>query len=305
MLPSVRWRRARTAAASSTLTPRSRSTASSTAWVVLPVMIVEGGRLAKWTRWTAFCMDIAATPANPVSSPAGASLVENGPSSTASAKNASSRITFAASRMRSAGRPCVCRAAPARRASATTTMNSGSASSLAITPCVPKTRAAPSVTKLPVTCAVNNPSRPRKPAVSTNPPLKLSNAATTGFLVTILPPERSWRGGPAVDEDRGGYEAADDRGMLEKGHHLMHTVRPIDCPERVGQERRQRRETGEQASAQPAEPPAEKQRRAAELRGDHQRREEHGWSEAEGGDLSQRRVEVEELGQPADDKGRG
>lgn len=41
------------------------------------------------------------------------------------------------------------------------------------------TSAAPSVTKLPVTCAVNRPARPRKPAVSTKPPLNDSNAATT------------------------------------------------------------------------------------------------------------------------------
>src|SRR5262249_6792499 len=151
-----------------------------------------------------------------------------------------------------AGNPRALKAVPATFARATMTINSGSASSLAITPCVPKTRAAPSVTKLPVTCAVNSPSRPRKPAVSTNPPLKLSNAATTGFLVTIHPPDGSGGGGPAVDEDRCGYEAADDRGMLEEGHHLMHTVRPVDCPERVGQERRQRREAGEHAGAQPA-----------------------------------------------------
>jgi len=33
------------------------------------------------------------------------------------------------------------------------------------------------VTKLPVTWAVKSPCKPRKPAVSTKPPLKLSNAA--------------------------------------------------------------------------------------------------------------------------------
>jgi len=56
---------------------------------------------------------------------------------------------------------------------------------------------------------------------------------------------------------------------------------------------------------QPAEPPGEIQRRAAELRGDHQRREGRGRSEPEGADLSQCRVEVEELRRAADDEWRG
>jgi hypothetical protein len=76
---------------------------------------------------------------------------------------------------------------PARRASATTIANSGSANNLATTPCVPKTKAAASVTKFPVTCAVKSPCRPRKPAVSTKPPLKLSKAGTASSVILDNP----------------------------------------------------------------------------------------------------------------------
>jgi hypothetical protein len=65
--------------------------------------------------------------------------------------------------------------------------NSGNASSLATTPCVPETSVAASVTKLPVTWAVNSPCSPRNPAVSTKPPLKLSRAEIADdFLLTSL-----------------------------------------------------------------------------------------------------------------------
>src|ERR1700730_15353918 len=42
---------------------------------------------------------------------------------------------------------------------------------------------AASVTKLPVTCAVNNPCRPRKPTVSTNPALKLKSRVMTELFI--------------------------------------------------------------------------------------------------------------------------
>ena len=58
------------------------------ACVVLPVISVVGGRLARCTRCTAFCSAMAAMPAKPVSSAAGLSGSGNGPNETASAKNA-------------------------------------------------------------------------------------------------------------------------------------------------------------------------------------------------------------------------
>ncbi len=45
----------------------------------------------------------------------------------------------------------------------------GQRQDLAMMPWLPEISAAPSVTKFPVTCAVNRPCKPRKPAVSTKP----------------------------------------------------------------------------------------------------------------------------------------
>src|SRR5262245_4096418 len=141
-------------------------------------MSVVGGRFARCTRCRAFCKAIAAIPAKPVSSASGLSASSNGPNATASAKKVASRTTSAPSMMRSAGIPRRRNTPPARRATAITAMNSGRARTLLRMPWLPSTSAAPSVTKLPVTCATNRPLRPRKPMVSTKPPLKESNEAT-------------------------------------------------------------------------------------------------------------------------------
>src|SRR5450631_2109359 len=155
-------------------------------------------------RWTAFWTAMAATPAKPVTSAAGASLSANGPSVTASTKNATSNTTFAISRSRTAGHCRAIRAAPANRTRATTRMNSGSASSLAMAPCVPSTRVAPSVTKFPVTCAVKRPCRPRKPAVSTKPATKLSRAAMRWFFIaSSCPRDRIFCEGPGTPRGAG------------------------------------------------------------------------------------------------------
>src|SRR5690606_23623323 len=61
--------------------------------------------------------------------------------------------------------------------SAMTATKTGSAMILLMMPWWPATSAAPSVTKLPVTCEVNRPARPRKPTASTKPPLNDSSAA--------------------------------------------------------------------------------------------------------------------------------
>jgi hypothetical protein len=63
--------------------------------VVEPVMIVVGGRLARCTRCSAFCIAIAAIPAKPVNSASGLSASSKGPNFTASAKKAASRTTRA------------------------------------------------------------------------------------------------------------------------------------------------------------------------------------------------------------------
>jgi non-heme chloroperoxidase len=72
--------------------------------------------------------------------------------------NAPRSKVVAANMRRRVGSPCSVNAAPITCAKAITSMNSGSASSLAITPWVPKTNVAPKVTKLPVTYAVNSPA---------------------------------------------------------------------------------------------------------------------------------------------------
>ena len=89
----MRENRVRTAGASSGATPASRSTASSVACMVEPVINIVGGRLARCTRCSAFCKAIAAIPAKPVSSAAGLSASANGPNRTASMKKAASRTT--------------------------------------------------------------------------------------------------------------------------------------------------------------------------------------------------------------------
>src|SRR5271169_6611731 len=128
-------------------------------------------------------MAMPAMPAKPVKSATGTSLSGNGPSFTAKTKNARRNVTFATSNQRSAGMPRAVMAPLASRATTMTATNSGSAKILAMTPCVPYTKAAASVTKFPVTCAVNKPCRPRNPIVSTKPPLKLSNAGIPSLLI--------------------------------------------------------------------------------------------------------------------------
>src|ERR1700745_2684736 len=92
MLTDMRRKRARIAAWSPR--PITRSTASSTAWVVLPVIKVVGGRWGRCTRCTPFCSAMAAMPQNPVNNAGSASLSGNGPSVTASKKKAMRNSTF-------------------------------------------------------------------------------------------------------------------------------------------------------------------------------------------------------------------
>jgi hypothetical protein len=103
MLSATRTKRARISAVFPALGAISRSTASIVACVVLPVMIVVGGALARCTRWSAFCSAIAAMPAKPVSRSERTVGSANAPKVTASAKNANSSAAAAASRIRSTG----------------------------------------------------------------------------------------------------------------------------------------------------------------------------------------------------------
>jgi hypothetical protein len=93
------------------------------------------------------------------------------------------------------GMPLAARAIPAIRAKATIAANSGSANNLAMTPCVLSTSVAANVTKFPVTCAINSPCRPRKPAVSTNPPLKRASHGLSSrafpIVVELMIPNRN------------------------------------------------------------------------------------------------------------------
>ena len=85
----------------------------------------------------------------------------------ASAAPSTSSTSFTPSRISKARGHLRDSSVPVRRVAITTAQKTGSASSLATAPDVPKASAAPSVTKLPVTCAVNRPCSARKPAVST------------------------------------------------------------------------------------------------------------------------------------------
>ncbi|CEG08982.1 hypothetical protein BN961_02403 [Afipia felis] len=89
---------------------------------------------ARWTRCTAVCIAIAATPAALVQSAIEESPSENGPCQIAmTVKVMRSRI-LVTNRIGMAGQFRRRMAVPARRASATMTTNSGSASSLPMKP---------------------------------------------------------------------------------------------------------------------------------------------------------------------------
>jgi hypothetical protein len=136
-------------------------------WVVVPVISVEGGAAARWTRCTAFWIAIAATRTMPVTIAAALSPVAKGPKRIASAAPMTSSASLAAKSTASAGSPCLRKRSPASRVRMTTAQNTGSAKSFASTPEMPSTSEAPRVTKFPVTCAVNRPCSARNPAVST------------------------------------------------------------------------------------------------------------------------------------------
>ncbi len=129
---------------------------------------------------------MAATPVKLVRSAAGTSVSGNGPSVTASRKKASRQNLSdhqVAERRQVAGGQR--RADDPRQGDDEDEL--GQDQQLAATPWAPNASVAAKVTKFPVTWAANKPCRPRKPAVSTNPPLKVSSAPTSGFRITMQP----------------------------------------------------------------------------------------------------------------------
>src|SRR5262249_19935437 len=158
-----------------------------------------------------------AIPVKAVHSAAGASLSGNGPNVTASTKNASRHTTLAVRRTCWAGRAAHSQrgADQAQRRSRSRTR--ATPASLATRPRVPDKTVAASVTKLPVTWAVNSPCNPRNPAISTKPPLKLSKAEIAeDFLIMSLPHSPDARGNIQVLAGR--RLAAMPGGPLARGH---------------------------------------------------------------------------------------
>ncbi|MNV72120.1 hypothetical protein D3C71_1651820 [compost metagenome] len=147
--------------------PLNRSARSIMTWVVLPVIKVEGGNWARCMRCMAFCTAIAHTISMPAVNAGSASLSAKGPKASISAAASASSSTWAAIRRRMGAFCCAANALLARRVSTTAAQKTGSASSLETAPALPWISAAPSVTKLPVTCAANRPLSARNPAVST------------------------------------------------------------------------------------------------------------------------------------------
>src|ERR1700722_7524233 len=218
-------------------------------------------------------MAMPAMPAKPVHSAGRASLSGNGPNVTASRKNASRHSTLATSRTCRAGSPRARSAAPSRRAAAITITNSGNARSFATTPCVPDTSVAANVTKLPVTCAVNNPCSPRNPAVSTKPPLKLSKAEMAdGLPITTLPPFRLCESGSGfLRADRDEDETGDQAEVLKEGIERHEPVLPGHRPEVIGDQHGDGCQDAEAARAEPDQPPGHDQQRSADLEHDRER----------------------------------
>ncbi len=90
-----------------------------------------------------------------------------GPRRMARAAPMMSRISLTLSALARAGESRPASPWLASRVAMIAMQNTGRANIFAKTPAVPKTSAAPRVTKLPVTWAVNNPCSARNPAVST------------------------------------------------------------------------------------------------------------------------------------------
>ena len=157
--------------------------------VVVPVISVVGGAVARWMRDAAFWIAIAATSTMPVAMIAPSSAALNGPSTIASAAPRASSRNSSVSIVRRTGSPTRGSANASMRVTMMTAQNTGNASSLASVPELPNTADAPMVTKLPVTWAVNRPCSARKPAVSTTPALRLMTTGRVSFKANF-----SWQG---------------------------------------------------------------------------------------------------------------
>ena len=135
-------------------------------WVVVPVISVDGGMSGRCTLWTAFWIAMETTSVMPMTSSAAlfGTLKSRTYESRPAATNSTNWIT---SKTGTTGRAWRLSQRAKYRAAMTATQNTGSASDFASSPPVPVAMAAPSVTKLPVTWAVNSPFSATKPMVST------------------------------------------------------------------------------------------------------------------------------------------